>query len=663
MPPKISSTNGTPGLLSIGTIKKVIPNEYAVEVSLNPSLVADQQTVKAQLPVSYYSSDGVFAGGAPEVGTTVIILQAEGGAYYVLSTMVRNYTSVYSVKNAKLQDLDSGNYYITAGENNVVKVSLTDGIFIGSKEDYYNFDANRGLASNTFDTSLKFTESSREISGVVKRDIKPNLNMASSLRLTSHEYDDTLKVISMDPKTYLSQSNFGNSVKNPPFVENRKLTYEFAYSYDVSNELNEIELYKKNKSNNVDTNILSRRKSRADTLSLSLVEPNYLIESISGTVVDIYGNLIDINRNIIPVGQSEELSAKTIKTSINSSNSSYKKIRELQRKSLALHWELNARKSTEGPPNVNATDNYSRNRSRMFIDIDKEGMFKINIPATSETGNVPLLTRYENFTTVYPNPKSNNPDDLVFNSDNVDILLEPISSVSSVVKLTDSSSSSNEAPLNRLSSSYLGWGTAYHNVTSTLRASQASTLDVDEYIPTTSFTLGRIVSIKDVIASSIKAVGASANAGGRSGSINLDGSLDLNIGANTVNRQSLVLDTQGGLIGNIGRDKNNISAGLSLDGDFYIEIGGTTPNEDTRFKDLDNLTHRAGAFDLKVFNINKNVVSVFRIDNEGITVSTPGKITMYANEGMTFRSVGDINIESDQLYLNRRLVRKKGGAI
>ena len=43
---------------------------------------------------------------------------------------------------------------------------------------------------------------------------------------------------------------------------------------------------------------------------------------------------------------------------------------------------------------------YGRQRSRFFIDIDKEGQFKLNVPASSEKGNVPILTRYENYSTI-----------------------------------------------------------------------------------------------------------------------------------------------------------------------------------------------------------------------------------------------------------------------
>jgi hypothetical protein len=59
----------------------------------------------------------------------------------------------------------------------------------------------------------------------------------------------------------------------------------------------------------------------------------------------------------------------------------------------------------------------------------------------------------------------------------------------------------------------------------------------------------------------------------RSGQVNLDGSLELNIGANTIDRQSLWLDTAGGIVGNVGRDLNNNSLILGMDGNAFVQVG------------------------------------------------------------------------------------------
>src|SRR5690606_30734624 len=184
-------------------------------------------------------------------------------------------------------------------------------------------------------------------------------------------------------------------------VENREVTYEFANSFNFTTDEIEAEQYDKKQTISLN-NIIERRKSRADTLSLSAVYPNHLIEIIKGTVVDIYGNILDINRAILPIGHRDDL---TLRTTSDKKSEIFKNIRKQLRKSIAFHFEINTRKDI-GIPDVNKNKNdndynFGRDRSKFSIDIDKEGQFKINVPASSEIGNIPLLTRYENYSTLF----------------------------------------------------------------------------------------------------------------------------------------------------------------------------------------------------------------------------------------------------------------------
>ncbi len=92
----------------------------------------------------------------------------------------------------------------------------------------------------------------------------------------------------------------------------------------------------------------------------------------------------------------------------------------------------------------------------------------------------------------------------------------------------------------------------------------------------------------NVVSKIIYVGGDKANAGGRSGQINFDGSLELNVGANTVDRQSLWLDTAGGIVANVGRDKLNRSMIMGMDGDCFIQVGGYGVSTDSRFGSEDN---------------------------------------------------------------------------
>src|SRR5690606_16539066 len=118
------------------------------------------------------------------------------------------------------------------------------------------------------------------------------------------------------------------------------------------------------------SNFPNRKQSRADTLSLSLFSPNYLMETIKGTVVDIFGNILDLNRSVIPIGSENA----TIRLDQNDNKSkAFLRIKELERKSLAYHFEINSRKDLTGDngqislPDISSNEDYARNRSRFFF--------------------------------------------------------------------------------------------------------------------------------------------------------------------------------------------------------------------------------------------------------------------------------------------------------
>ena len=79
-------------------------------------------------------------------------------------------------------------------------------------------------------------------------------------------------------------------------------------------------------------------------LSLSLVSPNFLMETVKGTVIDIFGNILDINRAPIPVGDSQNLTLSTANGN-NVTSQSFDNIKAAERNSIAYHFELNARKN------------------------------------------------------------------------------------------------------------------------------------------------------------------------------------------------------------------------------------------------------------------------------------------------------------------------------
>jgi hypothetical protein len=656
------------GFLRVGTISSIDPDFMIASVKLRSPSIGSNEVVSAQLPISFLSSGGGFIGGWVKPGTPVVVSQAEGsGSYFIVQFLARDPAARNRVGASKITIPTLVEGQITIQSNALTSINLdSDGIRIGEDKNLVSFDTNRKLMLNTFDASYSLTQGSREITGIVRRDRNPKINFASTLRTFDPSYDDNLKIIGMDPVAVVRNSNSGSSVRNPARIEKREVVFEYEDFAKIQSNDIELKLYNEDNSINI-SNIINRREGRADALSLSLVAPNYLIETIKGTVIDIFGNMLDINRNIIPIGR-DNLSVSKIKSTLDKPTleNAYEQIKREERKSLAYHFEINARKETKGsgPPSVSNRDDYARSRSRFFFDVDKEGQFKLNVPASSETGNVPLLTRYENYSTISPDPVSNDPNALVFNDDYKDIFAEPFAN-NQVIQIKDVLNT-NAAPMDRFSDPgtpiYIKHGTAYHDIGKTCISFQKDTYyNPPEYIITSSIASGRISPLNDVVSTEILVSGANANAGGRSGQINFDGSIEINIGANTVDRQSLWLDTQGGIVANIGRDLNNNASLVSkFDGNVYVEIGGTTvPSEKGRFKG-NNTGLMAGAFDVRVYNA-QGELTILRIDNEGLTISTPGRLVMYANQDIMMRSAGAIHIDGEDVILQGRKVVKDVG--
>lgn len=639
------------GLLRLATILSYDSKRGLIEVNLDISNITinAETKKKVQVPFALYSVSGMFIGSAPEPGTPIVVGQGESGQWYFVSYLSSNVSQAPT--------LNTGEILIQSEATTKITIDNSGNINIGSDTNKLYINTESNLYIDNFDSKLSFTQASRQITGPIKREIVNNKNISDDSKLSSYLFDRFTRSIALDPSAPANTSTT-SSLKNPTFVESRDVLYEFVYSADVGDELYESSLYGKSNQKKDTFSLPNRRKSRADALSLSLLSPNFLMESIKGTAVDIFGNILDINRTPLPIGK-EDTSIRPDST--KDKISSYLKIRELQRKSIAFHFELNARKDFKGKsgqltlPDINSNNDYARNRSRLFIDIDKEGMLKVNVPASSETGNIPLLVRYENYSS-FGNDDNNNPNKLFFRNDKLDIFLDSFAKDGGVISIENENGI--VTPQDRLTNKHLLHGTAHHNILKTCEAHQSNQFISYPYEPLFKISSIPILdpSINPVVSPKIIVGGSEANAGGRSGSINFDGSLDINVGANTVDRQSIWLDTAGGVVGNIGRDKNFISAAISMDGDLLLQVGGNGISADSRFSKLNN-SFRPGAIDIRVFNAGFEC-TLIRIDNEGVKIITPGRMVFQSQGDMLFRSASSIVLDAERITIHDREVLK-----
>jgi len=666
-------SNESVGLLQRGTIVSYDQGTGILKVKLaNAPVIKGQQTVpvSVQAPHALFYNNGLFIGTFPVYGTPVIVGQGTGGQYHFVSFLAEDIQKGF---NQKVPDLNLGTLLIQSNRNTIVTLDVKNNIILGSPVNNIHIHTDSNYVSTNFYSEYNFTQASRKVNGVIKRDTKLNTQFTQESKLEGDDYDSKFKIIGLDPTVPVTDIISGSD-KNPPLVENREITYEFQYISDIDNDLTESTRYgKASESSAIKFKFPNRRVSRVDTLSLSLVSPNYLIETVKGTVVDIFGNLLDLNREMLSIGQGQT----TIKSEQSTDKvKSFLLIKELERKSLAYHFEINARKnltSTKGGtpilPDVNSNDDYARIRSRFFLDIDKEGQFKLNVPASSEKGNIPLLTRYENYST-FGTDDNNNPNKLVFRNDNRDIFqdsfatealtavssgfLKPKNKAKGSIKLIGTDNH-DAAPTDRITKQVIKHGMAYHDILQTCfthQNKQYITYASPAYI--TPGIVNSITSLDKVASDTIIVSGDNAKAGGRSGSINFDGSIEMNIGANTIDRQSWWLDTAGSVVANIGRDIKGRSIIAATGGDFVLQVGGFGIEGDSRFS-KENNSVKGAILDLRILT-NGGRCHIIRCDDNGIIIMSPSNISIHAKGGLALTSDTKIRIEAPEVQIQRRTV-------
>src|ERR1700722_18677021 len=226
------------GLVRLATIDHIDTSLMIAYIKFNDPQLGPRKLFQAQLPMGFLSSGGTgqnslsrtgFIGGWIGEGTPVIVSQAEGsGAYFIVNFLARDPSAQNTITQAKLKipQLEPGQVVIQANINGNINLD-DDGISIGEPQNLVSFDTSRNIYLNTFDSKYTLTQGSREITGVIKRDVRPSINFADFLRFTDPSYDDTLKTVGMDPVATVNSSNSGNYIRNPARIEKREVIYEY----------------------------------------------------------------------------------------------------------------------------------------------------------------------------------------------------------------------------------------------------------------------------------------------------------------------------------------------------------------------------------------------------------------------------------------------------
>jgi hypothetical protein len=136
----------------------------------------------------------------------------------------------------------------------------------------------------------------------------------------------------------------------------------------------------------------------------------------------------------------------------------------------------------------------------------------------------------------------------------------------------------------------------------------------------------------------------------------LDGSLEMSIGANTVDRVSLTLDTAGAIVSRLGRDRSGRSIIMQTDGTIAIEVGGfdfvgegSDDNVDSRFVGRGDDRDAALPKDPNRFKSGKIVIRLRRSnsDSSGPDPDNADSLLILDETGMTIQSAGRLNLLSE----------------
>ncbi len=653
------------GLPVEGTIISYDParGEMSVNVNLAVRETAAPLVVKTPPITSWFAAGGELSGGFPVIGATVSIMMGQGGQWHCLGyrkpSALFETASVLSQgtqDDTKLDEFTPGAYFTQVSNDVRTHWDPLQGIRTGSPESQTHVDPAKNIYSSVFSQNYTFNNALRRIEGVVKRDLQSNSTRnVSGSALTSHIYEEGLTPIGLDPLTRAGDAFF----RNPPFVESREEVYEFAYDFGFTTDATENDTYR-TKIPTPLTIPFPRRESRADTLSLDLTAPNYLMETVKGTIVDLYGNLLDINRSILPAGRPPY----DLRAAEGNEDETFRLLRELERKTISYHWEINSRKKLP-IRDINSDVDYGRDRSRFGFDVDKEGQFRFNVPMSSEVGNVPLLLRYSNYSTLLGAEEDADPNAFVRNVDHQDIFVESFGEGG--VALTGARQGGTPgfaAPVDRITGEPAKLATAFHDVLNTAFLMQQPP-PVLPWYPDSSFNDTDLVPTMGLPATdSVTVSGDDANAGGRSGTISLDGFLAASIGANSVDRQSLWFDTAGGVVANIGRDTEGRSYTATYDGDVRIQIGSFGVATDSRFQTTNDLKLQDGIFDMRV-QVN-GTMHCIRIDAAGVSIATPSSVDIVAEDLLRLKGA-QIILEAENIWMygsdlpTARLVERRPG--
>jgi hypothetical protein len=379
---------------SIFTAKVEDINYKAGTCTLSPINTSRISLIR-DVPLPYLAGDGnagVFFG--IRIGSKVLAMFTSGRDtdVTVIANLIPNpnlYPNIFNPrkkpkdtpsKTLPYPTLRDGDLVLRGGSRSEISLRDEGNIFIKTVSGgglYFKRNRNTLSTLLTSEDVINYTNAGRTIAGSVRR-------ISGSKRKTYPIPDPSVAPLFSDPdyaqysmpigffsKSKPLKRTFDTQTRNPELTEYRVVINEFAtdsfftgFDDEALRASDEKKLYDYSET-------YARNRELGNVLHMAEHE---LIEFVGGNLVDINGEILDLNYKKLYYTKDNRIPD-------NITVEEYDKARKISRRNIGCHFQLSTNTKRDDP---------SQNTTNFVFDIDKEGMLKFNVPASSDSGNIPF---------------------------------------------------------------------------------------------------------------------------------------------------------------------------------------------------------------------------------------------------------------------------------
>lgn len=268
----------------------------------------------------------------------------------------------------------------------------------GAGEYFKKYGLKSVAAYRTIQEDSEFTNAGRAYSGIIrrlaanKRNFFPKTTLNDAPLFVDLDFHTVASAIAFFNGSKPYKYTYGNKRRNPELAESRWIINEFSTESMFTGFDDEVQRAGGSKKQFENSESHDRYREPSNNLQLSEGE---LIEFIGGNLVDLKGNILDINYQKLAYGAPGNKAPK------GNLEESYEEAKRISRRGIGMHLQLST--------NVVSQD-ISTSENSFLVDVDKEGLLRLSVPKSSDTGNIPFpaLTVFEdgngNITSSYSNP-------------------------------------------------------------------------------------------------------------------------------------------------------------------------------------------------------------------------------------------------------------------